>query len=345
MAITGPFVTEIGGMDYPCPFYRRQEKWKSRPRVPLPYHMVQKRTLAVSGDITAHARDARFSYVDDNAYTIQLVSNVAYERLLSQLRENASLGTTLAEFGQTSRMVVDRIHQLTRFTKAIRRWDLPQAFSELERSGVKSQSYYRPRNTSRFRSASNNWLEYHFGWSPLIGDIYSGIKALEAPINSTAIKASATGYNSESERRGAFSPNFAWKVKTRVAHGCEVKVTNPNLALASQLGLVNPASIAWELVPFSFVIDWFSNVGQVIASHTDWVGLETQREFYVIHEDGLESEFWNNYGWTHLTHLLRTRRGTGIVTPVVAIKPFKGFSATRGATAIALLIQAMKSLK
>jgi len=30
--------------------------------------------------------------------------------------------------------------------------------------------------------------------------------------------------------------------------------------------MLNPASLAWELMPYSFVIDWWFNVGDVLAS-------------------------------------------------------------------------------
>lgn len=33
------------------------------------------------------------------------------------------------------------------------------------------------------------------------------------------------------------------------------------LHIPAALGLTNPASVAWELVPFSFVVDWFAPVG------------------------------------------------------------------------------------
>jgi hypothetical protein len=38
------------------------------------------------------------------------------------------------------------------------------------------------------------------------------------------------------------------------------------LSLQRSLGLVNPAEIAWEVVPYSFVVDWFLPIGSYISA-------------------------------------------------------------------------------
>jgi hypothetical protein len=35
--------------------------------------------------------------------------------------------------------------------------------------------------------------------------------------------------------------------------------------VANSIGLLNPLTIAWEVLPFSFVVDWFVNIGDCIA--------------------------------------------------------------------------------
>jgi hypothetical protein len=46
------------------------------------------------------------------------------------------------------------------------------------------------------------------------------------------------------------------------------------ISLLSNLGLINPLSVAWEVVPFSFVIDWFIPVNKWLNSLTADAGLE-----------------------------------------------------------------------
>lgn len=53
----------------------------------------------------------------------------------------------------------------------------------------------------------------------------------------------------------------------------EANITNPWLHTASSSGLINPLSIAWEVVPFSFVLDWFIPIGATLQAITASVGL------------------------------------------------------------------------
>jgi hypothetical protein len=43
-------------------------------------------------------------------------------------------------------------------------------------------------------------------------------------------------------------------------------LANPALASLAQAGITNPLEVAWELVPFSFVADWFFPVGAYLGS-------------------------------------------------------------------------------
>lgn len=49
---------------------------------------------------------------------------------------------------------------------------------------------------------------------------------------------------------------------------------NAALASLSKLGLANPAEVVWELVPFSFVLDWFLPVGDWLSTLDAAVGYE-----------------------------------------------------------------------
>lgn len=51
-------------------------------------------------------------------------------------------------------------------------------------------------------------------------------------------------------------------VKVRLDYELE----NPFVATLAQLGITNPAELIWELVPYSFVIDWFVPVGNYLSA-------------------------------------------------------------------------------
>lgn len=55
-------------------------------------------------------------------------------------------------------------------------------------------------------------------------------------------------------------------------------VSNPNIWLLERAGLLNPALVAWDLVPGSFLLNWFGNFGQILGSITDFKGLTFDNE-------------------------------------------------------------------
>ena len=68
------------------------------------------------------------------------------------------------------------------------------------------------------------------------------------------------------------------KKTCRVKLWCEI--TNPRLSELQQLGLTNPALVAWELTPFSFVFDWLLGVGQWLEGLTALHGVTVRKAMF-----------------------------------------------------------------
>jgi hypothetical protein len=51
-----------------------------------------------------------------------------------------------------------------------------------------------------------------------------------------------------------------------------MKIIPDSVRNVSALGLTNPALVGWELVPFSFVVDWFTPIGSWLESLTAFEG-------------------------------------------------------------------------
>jgi hypothetical protein len=272
--------------------------------------------------------------------------NKAYERFKDACRngDGADLGTNLAERRQAMDMMTARLLQLGRFSRRLRKLDFVGAGREL---GITKDSL--PKGLKpKAKAFSNNWLEYHFGWSPLVKDIGGAIDTLNKGIPPTRVRGSATVRFDTRVRDFGRPYNFSDYVqKVRVSMVADVTITNPNLWLANQLGLINPAALAWELVPFSFVVDWFGNVGNYLSSFTDFAGvaisLPCKTEFLEWHQKTQQG--YLDLGWTHEyeLHLMRmSRTTTNFVGPKVQfIFPWR-LSASRGLTAASLLIQSMR---
>lgn len=174
---------------------------------------------------------------------------------------------------ETAGMVAQRLTQVARAAQAVRRGDWKKASRAL---GIKE---YAPK--SKKRRFSSDWLEYAYGWAPLLGDIYelsSGFPDIQL---STKVRGFAK-YDLDLWRNGKPSYETRWMhwEGNSFCVCCiegDVKITDSAIKAAADLGLTNPAATAWEAVPWSFVVDWVLPIGDYIDSFTALSGLEFSR--------------------------------------------------------------------
>jgi hypothetical protein len=136
------------------------------------------------------------------------------------------------------------------------------------------------------KTVHKNWLEYKYGWMPLLMDVKGAAEAFAAahfsrpPIFTVSRTASDSKrsawrnlntYGLAGSGKCTDSGDSYSERKVRVKIVFEV--SNPRLASANQLGMTNPALVAWELVPYSFVFDWFCHVGNWLSALTAMDGL------------------------------------------------------------------------
>lgn len=175
----------------------------------------------------------------------------SYARFRGKLYKGAAaLGVTLGSFKQSRDMVVNRYNLLNE--KA----DLAIARAARE--------LWTPKK------AASLHLEIIFGWTPLLTDIHAATTSVIELANVRGtISASVT--DTWHDR-----PNANWQdieMKVRSTRSAMYTVSNPNTWLAERAGLLNPAAVAWDLVPWSFVVNMFVSTGQLVNSITDFAGL------------------------------------------------------------------------
>lgn len=279
------------------------------------------------------------------------VRNRAYEKMRNSLYSSAAIGASLAEYNQSLQMIALRGGQLLRAFRAVRRGEVFAALRYFQLS-PDLQSAYRWKKT---RSASNLWLELHFGWTPLVKDIYEACHVISNPINAVWAKGAASepiGLNRRVDHGWPLSLRYTTVVNgsVRSLQMCTGVITNPNLHLAEQMGLINPASVAWERVPFSFVVDWFANVGQYLSSLSDFSGMSISDAYHtdsfkinhLEQVDAYDYPFTGNYKTDAINKKSSfMNRAQGLISPVLTYKGISLPSSTRAATAISLLGQAL----
>lgn len=235
------------------------------------------------------------------------ISTFALEKLWAKIvdaaGDRAALGTSLAEAQESLDMIGARAAQLNRSLRALRRWDLPLAYREL---GLRSTSDFNSklafardlkrdlkRGAERglkrpVKDIGGAWLEYWLGWAPLLGDIRSALDVLGNTQESYPIKCRGTAVGrvyslNEPKPKSLGSWRQYWH-DTRVtyAYNATARVTSPKLRLARDLGFTNPAKVAYELMPFSFMWEWIHPIGGYLDTLDAFIGLNLSGETWSV---------------------------------------------------------------
>lgn len=184
---------------------------------------------------------------------------------LNKLRDGAvNLGVSFGERKEVAGMMLSNFGKIAKAYREFRRGHFRNAARELGLG---------------WRDAPNRWLEYQYGWKPLLGDVY---KATERLNEADRKNNSRTYYHVTEELKWEDKPKVLTTVNSGVALITESHVRvdakirfdfspDPDMALFRELdewGITNPMLIAWELVPFSFVVDWALPIGDYLNALT-----------------------------------------------------------------------------
>ena len=189
----------------------------------------------------------------------------------------------------------------------------------------------------------NRWLWYSYGVSPLISDLYAASRTLTREFGTVRVEAGSSRKGSRTTPSGA----VRWDTKVSKRLRADVRINNPNLFLASQLGLINPAQWINEGVRFSFVVDWFSNWSDWLGQLTDRAGLEMTnillttkvRQHYLAINTGpsvMVNDDWDLFSF---------KREVGVFPPVTLRFEYETPNWRRGLNAISLLLIQLRKPK
>lgn len=210
----------------------------------------------VSDDVVKSIVLPTFEYDDGMITSVLADANQGYWDLL----------TEMAELPETIRWAYDLIGQATAATKAARNKEI-----------LLRKKYERKLMTAvEFTSAvASVWMQYRYAIKPLA---YSLSDIQDVLLNYYHLFRTSRDFRDRSDNwRASISVRSSSKNLTSVVSISECKLrayikrsyeASSTLADLLRNYSINPVTTAWELVPLSFVADWFVNVGDFLAAWT-----------------------------------------------------------------------------
>lgn len=280
-----------------------------------------------------------------------------------------------AERRQTAELLASTAARIASAARSLRRADLRGFATSLSLSGSETrtlkQNWKRVERTPAHQRVSSHWLEYVYGWRPLLQDCYDAAELLAEQVS--------TYEGPEGELRTTSSVRTPFTLRGSVPYGAEGGVILQNRddlhictarirvqyrldsearSLLNKTGISNPALLAWELLPYSFVVDWFVPVGTYLESLTAMDGFTITRGTISTLESAVSDRWisfvmhtglYSAYGWDFVqanrmgpkvscTQARYTRTPTTSFPYALRVKsPIGGEPLSRFATAAALL--------
>jgi hypothetical protein len=202
-----------------------------------------------------------------------------------------NLAQSFAERKQTANLLVNTVNRFVTFAVLARKGKFAEANKVLRGRDMLLQEHDNPRrfrkNTLRKPSQyefSGLWLEYSYGWRPLLSDIYGAAELLaQSAMQDRPMSARGTGREEDLEERRRneqFTAAHAiFHSEASVITEYSFDIETQALDLLKSTGISNPALLAWELVPYSFCVDWILPVGTYLSNWNATHGLRFVKGF------------------------------------------------------------------
>lgn len=211
---------------------------------------------------TTNASDGGFSRLGSaypSGYIAECPSwmyNETLDKLYGKMRGDLDLSVDAFQARQTAR--------------GFKAGDLVTQFGRDMRKNPKIRPFMR-KAYAIARLAGSLRLAWVYGWRPLIGDYYAVLdEALRDYINKYQTLSAVRNFTTSGVCTGyveSGSRNLApYKCQTHCSVKVSITLDTTNMPSLAHWTSLNPASIGWELLPFSFVFDWFADVGSTLRS-------------------------------------------------------------------------------
>lgn len=217
--------------------------------------------------------DKLYSYPD---IPLDMRNEAATKALEDIASQSANLGETLATFRQTQNLIAKPAGALLQSLRHVRGVGGFGRFLRLSARDIKRQG--------PLTKAAEEYLKFVYGWKPLMQDIYGIIQFAKQQGNANLLVSGTGTSKRQIQSSVGTHKDLSYDALTtlgplsiestvRMKIWGRIDPTSAGLRSLNQLGLLNPVSLAWDLMPWSFVVDWFVPIGSTLNALTAPAGL------------------------------------------------------------------------
>lgn len=263
--LSGSNLNRQGNFRDPQPFQFRKLLWDANPGVrvsranPSPggqqYLPYSNRSL----DVSASARP-----VYSESFTE--LEAIALSKIYEKIRGQANLAVDLAEGKKTLLMLKSLLGVRKRVMDLV-------TVTLKARVNAGGSSVAK----ARLDYASERWLEARYGIMPLVYSTYDIMDTIHRNVMSKDFYYQGRGFRgiSETERKISGTDTYAdpgvYRTLSYIRRSqMRLRFNLPPTNSIYDYTSVNPLGIAWELMPLSFVLDWFVNIGDTLKLWEDY---------------------------------------------------------------------------
>jgi hypothetical protein len=233
-----------------------------------------------SGIVTAVATPHEYPPISPTSQQLAALDSRAVTKLRNDLKnQSINLAQAYAERRMTADLIADTAIKLAKAISQVKKGNLRDAADTLGAKVSRKAVAKHKSNLAKSQqeAVASGWLQLQYGWTPLLNDIYGAAQFLaEKQFSEIIDRVTASSSLKIDEFR--ITPDGGGSARTRYQTDVTIKYgvyfgTNYGPHTLSQTGFSNPALIAWELMPWSFVVDWFLPIGNYLSSLDATLGL------------------------------------------------------------------------
>jgi hypothetical protein len=202
---------------------------------------------------------------------------------------------SVLESEKTVKGLFDVSRRVYKFARNVKKLQLTKLKSQLGDLGSREakRAWREIKDEFTLDALADRHLEVRYGLRPLYYDMMGALKAFfkEARLQRHTYRGRQDLVSHTSDTKvTTFVEDSSWRAfDFTLSRSCDVKVEIRAGVLCEvdydsldPWGLQSIAESMWDLVPYSFVIDWFFNVGDTLAAWTPNAGLSPRASWYKV---------------------------------------------------------------